>query len=59
MEEIRFSSDDLQLAHMWKNSLGNEELEDKSCQFLIQHCFICRPSDSNVSEDAEIETQDC
>jgi hypothetical protein len=23
--------------------------------FYIQHCFICRPSDSNVSEDAGIE----
>ncbi len=22
---------------------------------FIQHCFICRPSDSTVSEDAEIE----
>jgi hypothetical protein len=22
---------------------------------LIQHCFTCRPSDSTVSEDAEIE----
>ncbi len=21
----------------------------------IQHCFICRPSDSTVSEDAEVE----
>jgi hypothetical protein len=23
--------------------------------FFIQHCFICRPSESTVSEDAEIE----
>jgi hypothetical protein len=23
--------------------------------YCIQHCFICRPSDSNVSEDAGIE----
>jgi hypothetical protein len=23
--------------------------------YCIQHCFICRPSDSTVSEDAEIE----
>ncbi len=23
-------------------------------QYFIQHCFICRPSDSTVSEDAEI-----
>jgi hypothetical protein len=23
--------------------------------YFIQHCFICRPSDSNVSEDAGIE----
>jgi hypothetical protein len=23
--------------------------------YFIQHCFICRPSDSTVSEDAEIE----
>ncbi len=23
--------------------------------FVIQHCFICRPSDSTVSEDAGIE----
>jgi hypothetical protein len=23
--------------------------------YLIQHCFICRPSDSTVSEDAGIE----
>jgi hypothetical protein len=23
----------------------------------IQHCFICRPSDSTVSEDAGIETR--
>jgi hypothetical protein len=23
--------------------------------FCIQHCFICRPSDSTVSEDAGIE----
>jgi hypothetical protein len=25
-------------------------------QYFIQHCFICRPSDSTVSEDAEIKT---
>jgi hypothetical protein len=23
--------------------------------YCIQHCFICRPSDSDVSEDAGIE----
>jgi hypothetical protein len=23
--------------------------------YVIQHCFICRPSDSTVSEDAGIE----
>ncbi len=23
--------------------------------YFIQHCFICRPSDSTVSEDAGIE----
>jgi hypothetical protein len=23
--------------------------------YVIQHCFICRPSDSAVSEDARIE----
>jgi hypothetical protein len=23
--------------------------------YVIQHCFICRPSDSTVSEDAEVE----
>jgi hypothetical protein len=23
--------------------------------YCIQHCFICRPSDSTLSEDAEIE----
>ncbi len=25
--------------------------------YVIQHCFIYRPSDSTVSEDAEIETR--
>ncbi len=25
--------------------------------YLIQHCFICRPSDSTVSEDAGIESR--
>ncbi len=25
------------------------------CKYLIQHCFVCRPSDSTVSEDAGIE----
>ncbi len=25
------------------------------CMYFIQHCFICRPSDSIVSEDAGIE----
>jgi hypothetical protein len=25
--------------------------------FVIQHCFICRPSDSTLSEDAEIESK--
>jgi hypothetical protein len=25
--------------------------------YFLQHCFICRPSDSTVSEDAGIETQ--
>jgi hypothetical protein len=25
--------------------------------YCIQHCFICRPSDSIVSEDAEIEAR--
>jgi hypothetical protein len=24
-------------------------------KYFIQHCFICRPSDSTVSEDAGIE----
>jgi hypothetical protein len=24
--------------------------------YFIQHCFICRSSDSSVSEDAEIES---
>ncbi len=24
-------------------------------QYFIQHCFICRPSDSTVSEDAGID----
>ncbi len=28
---------------------------DFLCMYLIQHCFICRPSDSTVSEDAGIE----
>ncbi len=30
---------------------------DFSCYYMcvIQHCFICRPSDSTVSEDARIE----
>ncbi len=23
--------------------------------YVVQHCFICRPSDSTVSEDAGIE----
>jgi hypothetical protein len=27
------------------------------CTLCIQHCFICRPSDSTVSEDAGIETR--
>jgi hypothetical protein len=28
--------------------------------YLIQHCFICRPSDSTVSEDACMDrAQDC
>jgi hypothetical protein len=28
--------------------------------YFIQHCFICRPSDTTLSEDAGIErTQDC
>jgi hypothetical protein len=26
---------------------------------FIQHCFICRPSDSTASEDAGYQTQDC
>jgi hypothetical protein len=25
--------------------------------YCIQHCFICRPSDSTVSEDAGIESR--
>ena len=25
------------------------------CMYFIKHWFICRPSDSTVSEDAEIE----
>ncbi len=25
------------------------------CMYLIQHCFICRPSDSSVSENAGME----
>jgi hypothetical protein len=36
------------------------KLKGGFCDFFffmydIQHCFICRPSDSTVSEDAEIE----
>jgi hypothetical protein len=27
--------------------------------YFIQHCFICRPSDSSVSEDAGIEPIHC
>jgi hypothetical protein len=27
--------------------------------YVIQHLFICRPSDSTVSEDARIKTKDC
>jgi hypothetical protein len=27
--------------------------------YCIQHCFICRPSDSTVSVDAGIESKDC
>ncbi len=27
--------------------------------YVIQHCFVCRPSDSTVSEDAGDRTQDC
>jgi hypothetical protein len=28
--------------------------------YFIQHCFVCRPSDSTVSEDAGIEPRtDC
>jgi hypothetical protein len=27
--------------------------------YVIQHCFICRPSDYTVSEDAGIEPGDC
>ncbi len=26
--------------------------------YIIQHCFICRPSDTTVLEDAGIETQE-
>jgi hypothetical protein len=26
--------------------------------YNVQHCFICRPSDSTVPTDAGIETQD-
>ncbi len=28
------------------------------CRYVIQHCFICRPSDSTVSEDDGIEPSD-
>jgi len=27
--------------------------------YIIQHCFMCRPSDSTLSEGAEIKTQHC
>ncbi len=28
----------------------------KILKFFTQHCFICRPSDSTVLEDTEIES---
>ncbi len=31
----------------------------KFFKYIIQHCFICRPSGSTVSEDAGIEPRDC
>jgi hypothetical protein len=30
-------------------------MQTELCMYAIQHCFICRPSDSTVSDDAGIE----
>ncbi len=35
--------------------LANFDKFRLTLMYLIQHCFICRPSDSTVSEDAGIE----
>jgi hypothetical protein len=32
-----------------------QPLYSEFSMYIIQHCFICRPSDSAVSEDAGIE----
>jgi hypothetical protein len=42
----------------WRESVGDGWARSQIMDFFmydIQHCFICRPSDSTVSEDAEIE----
>ena len=55
---------------IWSETNGNKQNEVKKLKrndiepkffeggiflYVIQHCFICRPSDSTVSEDAGIE----
>jgi hypothetical protein len=34
---------------------GGLSMDFLSSMYCIQHCFICRPTDSTVSEDAVIE----
>ncbi len=41
----------------WFNQHVN--LKKKKFMYFFHYCFICRLSDSTVSEDAGIETQDC
>jgi hypothetical protein len=38
-----------------EKSTNRRSANRKFFQYFIQHCFICRPSDSSVSEDAGIE----
>ncbi len=35
--------------------LGGGDFFSSFCSYNIQHCFICRPSDSTVPTDAGIE----
>jgi hypothetical protein len=55
IQRIRIRAHNTANLHEEKNTYRGIFLVFFLLMYVIQHCFICRPSDSTVSEDAGIE----